>query len=324
MATSTERPRTTSASPGREADRPTDVPAKGWLAVAKRVKGEAKRDNVPLLAAGVAFFALLALVPALVALVSLYGLIADPDEVERQVTNALAAAPSEVRNLVQAQLTSITEDTSRSAGVLALVLGVAVALWSASSGMSHLVEAVNAAYDEEETRGFVKKRAISLGLTIGAIVFLVVAFTVIALLPALLAETGLGSGARAAIGVVRWVLLIPAMIVGLAVLYRYAPDRDEPRWSWASPGAIVATVVWIVASLLFSLYSANFGSFNETYGSLAAVVVMMLWLWITALAVILGAELNAELERQTAQDTTEGREEPMGERRAYAADTVAE
>ena len=311
----------TSDDHGRLAARPTDLPARGWKDVLLRVKAEAKKDNVTLLGAGVAFFGLLALVPALVALVSLYGLVADPTEVERQVEDVLGTAPSEVRALVTQQLSSITEDAGGALG-LALVISVLLALWSASSGVQNLIAAVNAAYNEDETRGFVKLKSVSLAFTVGAIVFLVGAFFVIAVLPALLADAGLGTAGRVAVGVLRWVVLLIGMLIALSVLYRYGPDRDRPTWSWVSPGAIVATILWLAGSALFAFYTANFGKYNETYGSLGAVVVMMLWLYISALAVLLGAELNAELEKQTVRDTTDGPPQPMGQRGAVAADTV--
>ena len=307
---------------GREAESPAEIPARGWLDVARRVKTEATEDDVSLLAGGVAFFALLALVPALVALVSLYGLFASEATVTEQVGKVLGAAPAEVQNLVEEQLRAIVR-TSASGVSLAVVVGLIVALWSASSGMKHLIGAINLAYDEGETRGFVRVRAMSLGLTLGAVVFLVIAFGVIAVLPAALTKTGLGVGARIAVGVLRWLVLLVGMLVGLGVLYRYAPDRADPKWSWASPGAIFATVGFMVTSLLFSLYTANFGRYNETYGTLGAIVVVMLWLYFTALMVILGAELNAELERQTRRDSTTGSPQPLGQRHAYAADTVA-
>ena len=306
---------------GRRADEPTDVPARGWWDVLMRVKVESKDDNVTLLAAGVAFFALLALVPAMVTLVSLYALVADPTDINRQVEDVLGAAPTEVRDLVTAQLQAITEDANGALG-LAAVIGIVLALWSASSGVKNLIAAINVAYDEDETRGFVKLRGLSLAFTLGAIVFLVAAFALIALLPSLLADTGLGTAGRVVAGVVRWVVLLIGMMAALAVLYRYGPDRDEPRWSWVSAGAIAATVVWLVASALFAFYTSNFGKYNETFGSLGAVIVVMLWLFITTLVVILGAELNAELERQTVKDTTEGAPKPMGARRATAADTL--
>jgi membrane protein len=306
---------------GRGADRPTDIPARGWKDILVRVKAEAKQDDVSLLGGGVAFFALLALVPALVAVVSIYSLVADEASVVRQVQDTLGTAPQEVRDMVTEQLRSIVGSSSSGAGIAAVV-GIVVALWSASSGMSHLIGAINLAYDEEETRGFVKMHALSLAMTLAAIVFLLVSFGTIALVPALIAKTGLGTAARVSIGVVRWIVLLVGMMFGLAVLYRYGPARDAPKWSWASPGAIFATISWLVLSLGFSLYTANFGRYNETYGTLGAIVVTMLWLYLTAVAVILGAELNAEMERQTTRDTTRGPARPMGERNAVAADTL--
>lgn len=306
---------------GRQADTPSEIPARGWKDVLVRVKAESKQDNVSLLAGGVAFFGLLALVPALVALVSVYGLIASPSDVERQVEEMLGAAPAEVRDLMTEQLSTITEDSGRALG-LAAVIGILVALWSASSGIKNLIAGINAAYDEDEERGFVKLRAVSLAFTVGAIVVLVGSFLLIAVLPALLADSGLGDAGRIAAGVLRWVLLLVIMVVGLAVLYRYGPDRDEPKWTWASPGALLASALWLGGSAVFAVYTANFGKYNETYGSMGAVVVGMLWLYITAFAVLLGAELNSELERQTAKDTTKGGPQPMGQRQATAADTL--
>jgi membrane protein len=306
---------------GRRAESPTGIPPRGWKDVVARLKKEAKQDDVSLLGGGVAFFAMLALVPALVAVVSIYGLFADESTVVRQVGDVLGAAPREVQDLVTAQLRSIVS-SSRAGLSIAAIVAILLALWSASSGMKNLIGAINLAYDENETRGFIKVRAISLALTLGAIVFLVVAFGSIAVLPAALAKTGLGDAGRIAVGVLRWVVLLIGMIVGVAVLYRYGPDRNDPKWSWASPGAIFATVTWILASLLFSLYTANFGNYNKTYGTLAGIIVVMLWLYLTAVAVILGAELNAEMERQTERDTTEGPDQPMGSRGAFAADTL--
>lgn len=312
----------TTADPhGRTAEHPTDIPKAGWRDVAARTLAETKADNVSLLSAGVAFYALLALVPALIALVSIYGLVANPTGVESQVGDLLGAAPREVRDLIESQLQSIVEGSSRGVG-LATVGGIAIALWSASSGMKHLVTAINIAYDEEETRRFLKMRALALALTLGAIAFLVVAFAGVALLPALLAGSDLDGPARTVINVIRWPGLAVAFALALAALYRYAPNRDDARWQWLSVGAILATVLWIAGSLLFSLYAANFGRYNETYGSLGAIVVVLLWLFLTAFVVIFGAELNAETERQTAEDTTEGREEPLGHREAHAADTI--
>ncbi len=242
---------------GRGADRPHEVPARGWKDIAVRTGQEAKSDNVVLMAAGVAFFALLALVPALLAIVSVYGLVADPAEVSSQIDDALAAAPTEVRDLVDQQLTSVTEQSSGGLG-LGLVVGLVLALWSASGGMKHLMTAINEAYDEEETRGFVALRGTALLLTLGAIVFVVLAVGVITVVPTLLDDTALGSAAKVVMSLLRWPLLGLGLVAGLAVLYRYGPDRDEPQWTWTAPGTIVAVVLWLIASIGFSIYTSNF------------------------------------------------------------------
>lgn len=309
------------ADRGRRAARPTQMTGRGWKDVLVRVKTQLKEDNAVLLAAGVAFFALLALVPALVALVSIYGLVADPADIENTVEDLLAAAPAEVQDLVSSQLDSIV--TASAGGLTLGVLGgIAVALWSASSGMKHMITAINAAYDEDEGRGFLRLRGLSLALTLGFILLAGVAAFGFVVIPNALSSDGAEGTLRTVLLIARWPLLAILAVVALAVLYRYAPDRDAPRWSWASVGAIVATLVWIVASIGFSIYTANFGSYNETYGALGAVVILMLWLLITAFVVIAGAELDAELEHQTAVDTTDRPEEPMGERGAFVADTV--
>lgn len=256
-----------------------------------------KRDYVPLLAAGVAFFAMLALVPSLVALVSTYGLVADPAEIERSVDETLAAAPDEVRNLVTSQLGSIVE--SEPTGLrLGAVVGLVVALWSASAGVKHLVEAVHRAYGGPDTRGFVKLRVLSLALTLGAILLLVVTIALVVVVPQALDGDGTEGALRSVVLIARWPVFAALALVALAVLYRFAPDRQPPRWHWLSPGAVLATIVWVVASIGFSIYTDNFGTYNETYGALGAIVVVMLWLYISAYAIIAGAELNAEVEKE--------------------------
>jgi membrane protein len=306
---------------GRDADHPGEIPKRGWKDIAVRVKGELKEDQVPLLSAGVAFYILLALFPALAAIVSIYGLVADPGQVSEHVADLTAALPDSARELITEQLESVVQGAEDGVG-FALVGGILAALWSASSGMKHLVTAVNAAYDEEESRKFFKLRGLSLLLTVGAVVFGVVAIGVLTVLPAIVDRTGLGSVGQTAVQVLSYPALAIGFGLGLAVLYRYAPDRDDPRWRWVSPGAAIATVVWIVASLAFSFYASNFGSYSETYGSIGAVIILMLWLVITAFSVVLGAEIDAEIEAQTAKDSTEGNPEPMGQRDAQKADEL--
>lgn len=272
-----------------------DLAPRRWRRVASDVRREVGEDHVGLLAAGVAFYGLLALVPALVALLSVYGLVADPARVERQVLDVLAAAPPEVRDLVSEQLRTIAE--SSGGAIVAVIVGFVVAIWSAASGVGHLVEAINSAYDRTDRRSWLARKALALALTLGAIVFFVVAFALVALLPPVLASTGLGATGRWLAGVFRWVVLSGGLLVALAVLYRFAPDTHDDRWRWISPGALAAAVLWLVGSIGFSVYTANFGTYNETYGSLGAIVVVMLWLLISAYAVVLGAELNAVLDR---------------------------
>jgi membrane protein len=307
--------------PGANADQPSQIPAKGWFQVTKRAWAESKVDQVPLLAAGVAFYSFLSLFPAMIAAVTIYGLVADPATVARQAKALSEALPSDAASLITGQLESIASQPQQSLG-LGLIIALALALWSASGGVGNIMTAVNLAYDEEETRGFVKRKALSLAFTLGAIAFVVVAVILIAVTPVLLDAVFPEGAIRVALNVARWVGLLIAVAVALAVLYRFAPDRDHPKFSWVSVGAAVATVIWMVASLGFSLYVDNFGSYGKTYGALAGVALLMLWLWITAFIVLLGAEINAEAEQQTVRDTTVGEPEPLGSRGAVKADNL--
>ncbi len=313
---------TTGGDRGRDADRPGELPARGFKDVALRVKQEAKEDNVSLLSAGVAFYLLLAMFPALAAVVSVYGLVADPMDVSQQVSDLTGTLPQEAQSLITDQLEKITQE-QQGIGVT-LAVSVLAALWAASSGVKNLIAAVNVAYDECETRKFFKLRGLALALTLGAVLFAVVAIGVIAVLPVVVSELPFGSAGQMLVQVASYVGLALAFTVGLAVLYRYAPDRDAPRWRWVSWGAVIATALWVLGSVAFSVYVSNFGSYGETYGSIGAVIVLMLWLVITAFAVILGAEINSELEAQTAKDSTVGRAEPMGHRGAVKADELGE
>lgn len=308
---------------GRDASAPSQLPRSGWRDIALRIKDEVGKDNIDIVAAGVALYALLALFPALIALISLYGWFADPMQVEQQIASFTGVLPQNVQSLLTTQMQDIASGAESTLGFGAIA-GFLFTLWSASKGMKALFTALNIVYDEEEKRGFIALNALAIVLTLGALVFGIVALALIAVLPALLGQLGLEAIARVAVSLVRWPLLAAAVMVVLAVLYRYGPSRDKPQWTWVSWGAVVATVLWLITSILFSVYVANFGSYNETYGSLGVVVVFLMWLYLSAYIVLIGAELNAEMEHQTTRDTTRGAEQPMGRRGAQKADTVGE
>jgi membrane protein len=306
---------------GRQADVPQQIPPRGWLDIAKRTGKEVKQDQVPLLSAGVAYYTLLSLFPAAIAAVSIYGLVANPDTVRDQIDKLTEMLSPSTADLVGEQIKQVTSGAGGALG-LATVIGILTALWSASSGMKALITGVNLAYDETETRKFVKLRGLALLLTLGAMVLLGVALALIVGFPAVADDWPTPLAWTA--GILRWVLLAVLLVAALAVLYRYAPNRDEPRWTWVSWGSGIATLLWILASVGFSIYANSFGNYNKTYGALAGVIILMFWLFLTAFVVLVGAELNTEMELQTVKDTTKGPQQPMGERGGHAADHVAE
>ncbi|QBQ56606.1 YihY/virulence factor BrkB family protein [Nitrosococcus wardiae] len=306
---------------GRSATRPREIPGKGWRDVLVRVKNELSEDKLTMVAAGVAFYALLALFPALTALVFIYGLVANPADVQQQLNTLSGIIPQEAQSLLNAQLSSITAQSPSALG-FGVLGSILFALWGATKGMKTLMEALNVVYNEEEERGFLRLNGTALVLTLGAVLLGVLAIGLVVVLPALLGNLGLGESVRSWISLLRWPLLALFAMAGLAGVYRYGPSRSQPQWHWVNWGAVLATVLWVIASFGFSFYVSHFGSYNETYGSLGAVVIFLMWLFITAFIVLLGAELNAEMEHQTQVDTTEGEPQPMGQRRAYVADTV--
>jgi membrane protein len=289
--------------PGSQADAPQQIPARGWWQVVRRGWKEFNDDQMGLIAAGVAFYTFLSIVPALIAATLVYGLVTDPAQVQQQIASVSDVLPGSARDLVAQQMTSLASANQKGLGI-GLVVSLLLALWSASGGTGNLVTAVNDAYDEKETRGFVRRKAMALSLTVGAILVFAVTATLVAAFPAALNLLGVTGPVRAGLEAVRWVVVLVVLAVALAVLYRVAPNRDQPKLRWVSVGATVATLLWIVASVVFSLYVDNFSSYGSTYGSLAGVVVLLMWLWISIYAVLLGAEINAEAEKQTLRDPT--------------------
>jgi membrane protein len=306
---------------GRSAESPTDIPAKGWWDIMWRVYGEVNDDRIQAVAAGVTFYALLALFPAIAAFVSLYGLFADPSTISEQLSALGGLLPGGAIEVIGGQVQRLTAHQGSALGFASL-FGLAVSLWSANAGMKAVFDALNVAYDESEKRNFFWLNLWSLGFTLGAILFIAAAFSAVVVLPVVLNFVGLGSVTEWVIRLGRWPALFIIILLGLSVLYRYAPSRDRARWRWVTPGSLLAAVGWMAFSMLFSWYISNFGKYNETYGSLGAAIGFLTWVWLSTTIVLVGAELNAEIEHQTKKDTTEGPNQPLGQRGAEMADTV--
>ena len=306
---------------GRLAETPRSIPAAGWKDVALRVYRRIGRDRIVSIAAGVTFYALLAIFPAIAALVAIYGLFADPANVGQQVQSLSGVLPGGAVDVVRSQAERLSSQSGGTLGV-AFVIGLAISLWSANAGMKGLFDALNVAYGEEEKRGFFRLNAVSLAFTLGIIVFAVIALGAVVALPHLVDRIGLGQALQVAVTISKWPALLLAIVVLISLLYRFGPSRDRPRWRWLTWGSAFAALIWIGTSLLFSWYTANFGSYNKTYGSLGAVVGFMTWIWLSSIVVLVGAMLNAEMEHQTLRDTTEGQPEPLGSRGATMADTI--
>ncbi|GJD55593.1 YihY/virulence factor BrkB family protein [Methylobacterium dankookense] len=306
---------------GRKADAPSEIPAKGWKDIALRLYREFSNDRILLVAAGVTFYAILALFPAIAALVSIYGAVADASTINTHLNEMRGLFPDGAIDIIGGQVKRLTAKGDGTLGLTA-VISILISLWSANGGMKAIFDALNIAYEEEEKRSIVILNLQSLAFTAGALLFVVLALTGIVVVPAALQVLGLDQKAWY-IALLRFPALLLLVIGTLAVLYRYGPSRRKPKWRWVTWGSALAGVLWLIVSGLFSWYVANFGSYNETYGSLGAAIGFMTWIWLSTTVVLLGAELNAEMEHQTARDTTVGGEKPLGARQARMADTVA-
>jgi membrane protein len=255
-------------------------------------------------------------------MVSLYGLVADPTTIERQASAMGKFLPPEAVEIISGWLHNLVQAPPRKFGI-SLIVSVALALWSARTGTGMLMTAVNICYGEKETRNFIWFNLQALALTIGLVLFGILALVLVAVLPAVLNVLPLPDTWKTTLGLVRWPILAGLVVFALAAIYRYAPDRADPKWRWVTLGSFIATVLWIAASVGFSIYVSKFGNYDETYGSLGAVIILLFWFYITSYVILAGGELNAEIERQTARDTTTEPERPMGSRGARMADTVA-
>ena len=308
---------------GRNADAPHEIPKQGWKDVLKRVKQGIKEDRLSMISAAMAYYALFAFVPALSAIVLMYAWISDPAEIQSHINIISDFIPPEGRTILNNQLGALAGKASSSIGFGAIG-ALVIALWSASKGSKAIIEAMNMIYEEKETRGFFKLNFFALGMTLLGAVLGILAIGVIVVVPVLMKFVDFLPMTSTLATVGSWALLLGIFSFYLSFAYRFAPDRENAKWKWVSWGAVFSAVSWALVSALFSWYAKEFGNFNKTYGSLGAIIVLMTWFYISSFVVLIGAEINAEMEHQTSKDSTTHPEKPMGERDAHMADTLGE
>jgi membrane protein len=319
----TELARSSADERGRHAAHPGAIPLLGWKDIALRTYTEISDDRLLAVAAGVTFYALLAVFPTISAFVSLYGLVADRATLAEHISLLAGIVPAGGVEIIGEQLARLTSGEEAALG-FAFFFSLGLAVWSANAGAKALFDALNVIYDETEKRSFVRLNLLSLSFTAGALLLLVLGLVAVAVVPAAIEALGLTSVTERLVAVARWPALFLMASFALSLLYRYGPSRAVARWRWLTLGSVTAAALWIAASLLFSWYAANFASYNETYGTLGAAIGFMTWIWLSTAIVLVGAELNAETEHQTAQDSTTGPAKPLGSRGAAMADTLGE
>ena len=306
---------------GRSAASPEEIPEKGWRDILTRVRHNLGRDHTSVVAAGIGLHGLLAVFPALAVIVSVYGMFASPENVANDLQFFLSALPADAAKLLTTQLQSLAATRNHTLGFGAGAATL-LALWNSRKGVGAVMVATNIAYKEEDQRGFLRKLLLSVVFSVAAMLIFAVMLLVGVAVPVLVQAAHLGRGASSAVLVARWVLLWSFAVLGFSFAYRYTPDRQRPKWRWVTLGSVIAASVWIVGSLAFTAYVQSFGSYGKTYGTLGGVIVLLMWFYLMGFTIVLGAEINAEAEHQTAVDTTEGPPAPMGERGAYVADTL--
>ncbi|MDT0651313.1 YihY/virulence factor BrkB family protein [Autumnicola edwardsiae] len=307
---------------GHKAKTPKEIPTRGWKDIAKRVIDQISKDHVQIVSAGVGFYFFISLFPTIIAAISIYSLIIDTAQIQDQLAMLNSLLPAEAYQTVEQIVEPILQKSDQTLS-WGLGLSILLSLWSANKGTSALFEGINIAYDEEDERSFFKKTAITLTFTLGLILAGLLSLLLVIFFPVLVGNLGLSTTISSVITWGRWLVLGLLLIFSLGLIYKIAPHRDNPRFRWVSWGAALSSFMWIIGSILFSWYVRNFGSYGDVYGSFAAVVILLLWLFLTSFIVLLGAEINSEMEHQTSKDTTIGKEEPMGQREAYHADRVA-
>jgi membrane protein len=311
------------AALGRHATHPKQIPWRGWRQVLRRTYLEVASDRISLVAAGCAFWATLALFPATSMLIAVYGLIFDPATVEPQLEVIRSLLPPTAFALIAERVHTLVSQGKATLG-FSLMVSTAIALWSSATGTKSLLSALNMAYEEQEQRSFLRFQVTGLAMTLCGILAAIFALALLVFLPVAIEFLGLDAYAKALLRIAAFVVLVVFVSTSLSLLYYLGPSRRSAKWHWITPGSTVATLLWLAASVLFSLYVGHIASYDVTYGPLGAFVAVMMWFWVSAYAVLLGAELNAELELQTIEDTTVGPPKPLGQRGAFVADHVAE
>jgi membrane protein len=297
------------------------IPALGWKAIFSRLYENISNHRVFALAAGMTFYSLLAIFPALAALVAVYSLFSDPGAITAHLNMLSGFLPGGAIDVAEDQLTRVASKGAQTLGI-AFAIGLAASLWSANAAMKSLFDTLNIVYGEQEKRGFIKLNMLSLTFTFAGIMLALLAIAAVVVLPIAFQYFGLSGAVDMFARFGRWPGLFIVLTLALSVIYRYGPSRENARWRWITWGSALAALLWLAASGLFSWYAANFGKYNETYGSLGAVVGFMTWLWISAITILIGAEVDAEMERQTASDTTIDSPKSFGERDATMADAI--
>jgi membrane protein len=306
---------------GRHSGSPLQIPWAGWKDILWRTYVRSGEDRLLAIAAGVVFFGLLAVFPAITALVSCYGLFANPSTIGANLQTLALMLPQGSFEIVQDQIARVLMKGDTALGATFL-FGLGLAIWSANAGAKAVIDALNVVYEEHEKRSFVRLNLLSLAFTTGGIAALLLMVSAVVAVPLALDHAGLASESRIIIGFGRWPLLLVTLLAALGLLYRFGPSRQAARWEWLSVGTLAAALLWIAGSALLSWYLSNFGNYGATYGSLGAAIGLMMWMWMSAIIVLFGAELNSEIEHQTALDTTIGHPKPLGARGAVMADTM--
>ena len=306
-----------------DAKRPRHIPLRRWWRILLRVGQNTTEHNISVIAAGVAFYTLLSIFPAFTAFISLAGYVLDPSDLTEQLEQLVGLLPQEAATIIRDQVLEVTGGDSTATGIAAL-LALSLALYGSVRGVKTLMAGMNVAYGEREKRNIIVLNVVAIVLMVVLIIGVAIALNAVVVIPVVMDFVGLSFGLDIFLRLMKWIILFGMVVFGLSLLYRFAPSRRKAKWRWVSPGALVAAILWMIGTIGFSVYVQNFGSYNETYGTLGGVIILLTWLWLSAFIVLLGAEFNAEIEHHTTADTTAGRDRPMGQRGAVKADSLPE